>query len=282
MWGLIKMVSIREITPAEAPVLSAMSDSVNWNVSANECALLTTAENMRGFFLEADGEIAGSAGMVTYEPSSLVFINLVIVKPEFRRRGYATMLIEHILKVTENYRTKKLHATPEGSVVYAPLGFKPCRTISFFSAQNPVLSDPGNVDVHTMSDAEFEAAVEADAGYFGFNRRNLLEFSRRENPALALAAPGGHIFGRRWKRFRQMAGLYSNDFNTAVALAAAAAKLDQSQPQSIITYDMQKDFQEFLLDGGFTKTREMLDMEFGENTPEPPMGYRAIYGGDMG
>ena len=276
------MINIREINPAEAPILSAMSDSVNWNVSAAECELLTVAENMRAFFLEADGEIAGSAGMVTYEPASLVFINLVIVKPEFRRRGYATMLIEHILDQTRDYRCKRLHATPEGSKVYAPMGFKPCNTISFFSAEKPCLQAPGDIDVHTMNDEEFTSAVLRDQQSFGFCRENLLKFSRQQNPALALAVSDGHIFGRRWKRFRQMAALDCQDLNSAMALAAAASKIDDSLPQSIITYDCQKDFQQFLLDGNFVKTREMLDMVLGEEPEAPPMNYRAIYGGDLG
>ena len=101
------MINIREIKTSEAGVLSSMADGVNWNVAPSECELVTSADNMKGFFLEVDGEIAGSAGMVTYEPQSLVFINLVIVKPEFRRRGYATMMIEHILNLTADYRTKK-------------------------------------------------------------------------------------------------------------------------------------------------------------------------------
>ena len=73
------MIRIREIRTSEAGILSAMSDAVNWNNAPSECGLITSADNMKGFFLEADGEIAGSAGMVTYEPQSLVFINLVIV-----------------------------------------------------------------------------------------------------------------------------------------------------------------------------------------------------------
>ena len=119
------MINIRTITPAEAPVLSSMADGVNWNVAPAECGLITTADNMKGIFLEVDGEIAGSAGMVTYEPQSLVFINLVIVKEKFRRNGYATKMIEHILELTRDYKTKRLHATPDGSKVYAPLGFQP-------------------------------------------------------------------------------------------------------------------------------------------------------------
>lgn len=261
-----------------------MSDAVNWNNSPDECRLLTEADNSCGFFLEVDGEIAGSAGMVTYEPQSLVFINLVIVKEQYRRCGYATRLVEHILERTAGYKTKKLHATPEGSKVYAPLGFKPCRSISFFSAAAPLLDAPLLPGIHAMSADELKLAVERDKECFGFFRHNLLKACYRFHPELALSAGDGksHIFGRRWKKFRQLSALAADDLNMAMALTARAAELDRSQPLSIITYDQQKDFQDFLVKGNFARTREMLDMELGENTPAPPDFYRAIYGGDMG
>ncbi len=96
------MIRNREIRTSEAGILSATSDAVNWNNATPECGLIATADNMKGFFLEADGEIAGSVGMVTCEPGSLVFINLVIMKEQFRRRGYAARLIGHILDLTRN------------------------------------------------------------------------------------------------------------------------------------------------------------------------------------
>ena len=279
-----KMIKIRNITPAEAPVLSAMADKVNWNVAPAECGLVTTADNMQGIFLEVDGEIAGSAGLVTYEPQSLVFINLVIVKEEFRRKGYATKMIEHILDMTRDYKTKRLHATPDGSKVYAPLGFQPCRTISFFAAENPVLEAPANIGVHAMQPDEVAGAIARDAECFGFSRHNLLNFNYKEFGQYAFASDDGkaHIWGRRWKKYRQMAALVSEDLPTAMALAACTANLDKSQPQSIICYDMQTEFMDFLKAGGFVKVREMVDMYFGEPDSEPPMKYRTIYGGDMG
>ena len=278
------MINIREIKPSEAHILSSMADGVNWNVAPSECELVTSADNMKGFFLEVDGEIAGSAGMVTYEPQSLVFINLVIVKEEFRRRGYATKMIEHILDLTRNYKTKRLHATPDGSKVYAPLGFQPCRTISFFAAENPMLEAPENIGVHSMLPDEVAAATARDAECFGFSRKNLLDFNYREFGKYALVSDDGksHIWGRRWKKYRQMAALVSSDMQNAMALAAAAANLDKSQPQSIICYDMQTEFMDFLKSGGFVKVREMVDMVLGEDGDEPPMQYRTIYGGDMG
>ena len=278
------MINIREITPAEATVLSAMADGVNWNVAPSECGLITTAGNMKGFFLEVDGEIAGSAGMVTYEPQSLVFINLVIVKEKFRRNGYATRMIEHILELTSKYKTKRLHATPDGSKVYAPLGFQPYRTISFFAAENPTLAAPENIGVHAMQANEVAAAIDRDAECFGFSRHNLLNFNYKEFGQYAFVSNDGksHIWGRRWKKYRQMAALVSEDLPTAMALTAHAAHLDKSQPQSIICYDTQIEFMEFLKSGNFVKVREMVDMYLGEPDEEPPMKYRTIYGGDMG
>lgn len=279
-----QMINIRTITPAEAPVLSSMADGVNWNVAPAECGLITTADNMKGIFLEVDGEIAGSAGMVTYEPQSLVFINLVIVKEKFRRNGYATKMIEHILELTRDYKTKRLHATPDGSKVYAPLGFQPCRTISFFAAENPSLEAPGNIGVHPMQPNEVAAAIERDAECFGFSRHNIFNFNYKEFGQYAFVSDDGksHIWGRRWKKYRQMAALVSEDLPTAMALAAHAANLDKSQPQSIICYDSQIEFMEFLKSGGFVKVREMVDMYLGEPDAEPPTQYRTIYGGDMG
>lgn len=278
------MINIREIKTSEAPILSSMADAVNWNVAPAECALVTSADNMKGFFLEVDGEIAGSAGMVTYEPQSLVFINLVIVKEKFRRQGYATRMIEHILDLTRNYKTKRLHATPDGSKVYAPLGFSPCRTISFFAADNPKLEAPENIGVRPMTADELPGAIQRDAGCFGFSRHNLLNFNYSEFGQYALVSDDGnaHIWGRRWKKYRQMAALVSSDLSTAMSLAAAAANLDKSQPQSIICYDMQNEFMDFLKSGGFVKVREMVDMYLGEPDTAPPAKYRTIYGGDMG
>lgn len=278
------MVRIRKIETAEASILSSMSDKVNWNVAPCECALLTSADNMCGYFLEVDGEIAGSAGVVTYEPQSLVFINMVIVKEEFRRRGYATMMLEHILETTRNYRTKRLHATPDGSKVYAPLGFESCRGISFFAADTPDLHAPEKIGVHAMLPEELPEVIKRDEFCFGHKRDNLLKFNNNEFGKYAFVSDDGkaHILGRRGKKYRQVAALVSEDLPTAMALAAAASQLDKSQAQSIICYDIQSEFMEFLKSGGFVKVREMVDMVLGDDPGVPPISYRTIYGGDMG
>ena len=135
-----------------------------------------------------------------------------------------------------------------------------------------------------MMPDEVAGAVARDKECFGFSRGNLLEFNYREFGKYALVSDDGksHIWGRRWKKYRQMAALVSDDMQNAMALAAAAVNLDKTQAQSIICYDMQNEFMDFLKSGGFVKVREMVDMYLGEPGEEPPMQYRTIYGGDMG
>ena len=135
-----------------------------------------------------------------------------------------------------------------------------------------------------MQPDEVAGAIARDAECFGFSRHNLLNFNYKEFGQYAFARDDGkaHIWGRRWKKYRQMAALVSEDLPTAMALAACAANLDKSQPQSIICYDTQTEFMEFLKSGNFVKVREMVDMYLGEPDKEPPMKYRTIYGGDMG
>ncbi len=280
------MITIREIRPEEAPLLSALSDSVGWNNAPAECRLLTETPSMRAIFAVADGEIAGSAGMIAYEPARLVFINLVIVKPEFRHRGIATRMIEHIIDYYRGFRTFKLHATPEGGKVYEKLGFETRRTISFFTADRPDFghaADPA-IAVRPLRQEDMADCVARDRGCFGLERRALLEFNFRQHPELALAAAGsrGFILGRRWKKYRHLSCLEADSLPVAAALAARAAALDASQTLSIITYDHQSAFQRILRDAGFAKVRDMIDMELGEPDFPPPAEYFAIYGGDMG
>lgn len=280
------MMEFREIQAAEAPLLSALSDAVGWNNAPAECRLLTETPSMRAIFAVVDGEIAGSAGMVAYEPGLLVFINLVIVKPEFRHRGIATRMIEHILERYRGFRTFKLHATPEGGKVYEKLGFATRRTISFFTADRPdfgTAPDPA-VAIRPLRREELPECVARDRSCFGAERRALLEFNYREHPELALAAEDGRgfILGRRWKKYRHLSCLEADGLATATALTARAAALDASQTLSIITYDSQCEFQQVLRQAGFAKVRDMIDMELGEPGFPPPAGYFAIYGGDMG
>lgn len=87
-----------------------------------------------GVIIEEDGEIA-SAGflIITEKPASPKFLtgytgNImnVLTYPKFRRKGYATKIIQRIIKEGEqmNVTTFDLSATKEGLKLYSKLGFK--------------------------------------------------------------------------------------------------------------------------------------------------------------
>jgi len=95
-----------------------------------------------GWIAEADGCIAGSAGMllVDWPPHPFhpdedrrAYLLNVFVEPEFRRRGLAHKLIELCLGEASRLgiRVVTLHASDAGRRVYERLGFKTSNEMMF-------------------------------------------------------------------------------------------------------------------------------------------------------
>ncbi len=275
------MIEIREMKPEEAPLLYEMSGLAGWNHSREECAAMAGNGWAQGYFLFCEGTLAGTAGAVTYGKNEMLFINMVIVKPEFRRRGFATRMIEFLKQRYSGCRVFRLDASPDGSKVYEKIGFKTRRMISCFEADS---LQCGKLDLRGISPmtADFPArAAEADSRNYGVFRGPLFDWNFRHNAGLALVSPEGFVLGRHGRKRRMISALEAVSPEGAFRLAAAAASLGPG-PVGIITYDSQKEFQALLLKAGFRKTREMFDMEFKNAGTTPAAHYRALYGGDFG
>ncbi len=78
-----------------------------------------------GCFAAFSGErLIGTVTTTTYG-TDLAWIGMMLVHPEFRRRGIATALMRHSIVYLQNHGLEciKLDATPEGQFVYEQLGF---------------------------------------------------------------------------------------------------------------------------------------------------------------
>lgn len=81
----------------------------------------------RGCFLaEWDGQSAGTVTTTLY-PGGLAWIGMMLVHPDFRRRGIASALMETAISHLqgEGATCIKLDATPDGEPVYTRIGFRP-------------------------------------------------------------------------------------------------------------------------------------------------------------
>ncbi|MDF1862804.1 MAG: GNAT family N-acetyltransferase [Verrucomicrobiales bacterium] len=103
----------------------SLVELAGWNQRAEDWSRLLAAEPEGCFLIEWNGSPAGTATTTRYG-SDLGWVGMVLVHPDFRRRGLATALLERCLVylLEENQMScVKLDATPEGQKVYEKLGF---------------------------------------------------------------------------------------------------------------------------------------------------------------
>ena len=278
-------MDIREMTPQDAPRLFELAGEVGWNQTLEDCRFLTDSEWCKMICVEDNGQVIATAGAPVY--NDVGFINMVIVHPDYRKRGIATAMIRHFLD-TLKVKTFRLHATPAGSFVYSKIGFQTTRTMSYFMAGAPkvVAPDPGIVPA-TMAD--LEAIAELDRKNSGMNRKKLLEnnLTRFGQFALKIEEKGSleaFILGRRGRKQRQIAAVEtrSGDWKKAFALIAAALPMEKELPSNIIFFDADKEAIKEAQNWGMERVRELIEMEYGVPGTPPGAGYHAIYGGDFG
>ena len=101
----------------------ALSRSANWNQNEADWRVMLAIGRGWGLTL-ADGTLAASTVILPYG-GKFAWISMVLVLPEHRRKGYASLLLRKALK--ENTRlglTSILDATPAGHEVYVQEGFQ--------------------------------------------------------------------------------------------------------------------------------------------------------------
>ena len=278
-------MNIREMTPADAGRLYELAGLVGWNQTLEDCAFLINSPACRMICVEGNGEVIATAGAPVYD--DVGFINMVIVHPDYRKRGIATSMIRYLLENLK-VRTFRLHATPAGSCVYGKIGFVTTRTMSYFVAEPPKFA-PSPIEVEQATAADLEELAALDFRNCGLKRKFLFEdnLKRFGRFALKIAGDGGiaaFALGRRGRKQRQIAAVETRDgdWEKAFALIAAAAPMEKVLPTNMILFDADKDAVKRAEAGGFAKVRELIEMEYGVPGMPPGAGYHAIFGGDFG
>ena len=83
------MIQLRQARLDDAQALLALSGAVGWNHTAPDCRAALEYPEGIGVLAEAPGGAIGGSAIGAGYGSALAFISLVIVLPEFRRRGHA-------------------------------------------------------------------------------------------------------------------------------------------------------------------------------------------------
>ncbi|MGJ5813573.1 GNAT family N-acetyltransferase [Paludibaculum fermentans] len=116
------MAQLRQLRAADLDDAMALSTSVSWNQTGEDWARLLRLTPEHCFCVEEDGRAVASAVAIAYG-DALAWIGMVLTLPEYRGRGFASLLLRQCLD-SLTVPTVKLDATELGRPVYARLGFQ--------------------------------------------------------------------------------------------------------------------------------------------------------------
>ena len=245
-----------------------LSGEAGWNQRPEDWLLYLEHGHTVGCRTD-DGTIVGTAAAMPYE-GGYGYLALVLVTPDWQRRGLGTRMVEHCLSwLDDRHMIPLLDATAAAAGGYRRQGFGPMLELYRWEIDLPppepatgVAVDAGATDLATM--------VELDAQAFGAARPRLLDDIRRRAGTRGITAPSGDGFAmlRRGRRAAQIGPLIAPDDRVAIALldtvmAGAGGDIIIDVPKS------QTAFGTALEAKGFMRRRSFLRMVRGE-PPAPP------------
>lgn len=126
--GVVSMsssISIRRLTVDDLDFAEELRRLAGWNQRRCDWQRLLDYEPEGCFLGLLDGRPVGTVTTTTYGVD-LAWIGMMLVHPDYRRRGIATVLMEQSLDELRRrgVRCIKLDATPAGQPVYERLGFR--------------------------------------------------------------------------------------------------------------------------------------------------------------
>ncbi|MEZ5395335.1 MAG: GNAT family N-acetyltransferase [Bryobacterales bacterium] len=184
---------IRTMTKADIPGLMELKNSAGWNQIEADWENVLALEPSGCFVYEADGRVAGSATVASFG-TKLAWIGMVLVLPDYRRRGIARALMEHSVSYCRERQIDcvKLDATDMGRPLYASLGFEDEQPIERWGLEGcnvEAVEAPPRL-------ASAESIFELDRESFGADRTRMLAILHQRFPEHAFGDAHGYGLGR--------------------------------------------------------------------------------------
>ena len=269
-------LAIRLLSPSDIPAAMKLKNMAGWNQTESDWRRLLEAEPVGCFAASAGERVIATTTVITYG-KALAWIGMVLVDPEYRRRGIATSLMRRALGYLRGLevRTVKLDATPAGRKVYEGLGFQEESLVERWQGRiRPVIAPAAeSLTVREAIDEQGAAdIISLDGEAFGADRSRLLRSLLAESivsPLTVLAAGGevrGYALAREGTNACYLGPIVARDANAASALLdRLLAKLEGKEAFA----DLNTAFdggREMLASRGMTKQRDLIRMRRGEES----------------
>ena len=218
---------------ADLPGALALSVSAHWN--QNEADWRDMLALGQGWGIDApspqgQGVLAASTVVLPYGPD-FAWVSMVLVLPEYRRQGFASLLLRHALAMLKAQgRSAVLDATPAGHAVYRQEGFADTWGFARYrrdALQAGALRPAVQPRPRPLTEGDWVRIAALDAPAFGADRLPLLRrlAARQPRAALVLENSGriaGYVLAREGREATQIGPLVARDEAAAFELLEAA------------------------------------------------------------
>lgn len=186
----------RVLLPSDLDFAHDLSRLAAWNQTRRDWERFLSLAPEGCFLAEFSGEAAGTATTTTYG-GTLAWIGMVLVHPDFRRRGVGTELLRRSiahLREEKHVGCVRLDATPAGRPLYEGLGFQAEWGLRRWVRESE--TEAATFPLTTQCLALGETLLSLDRQTFGADRSDLLR-SLAAGSADALDLPDGSFGLRR-------------------------------------------------------------------------------------
>ena len=179
-------------------IASAMrlKEAAGWNQTPMDWERLLRLEPDGCFVDERDEVIAGSATALRHG-CDIAWIGMVLVLPEFRRRGIARGLMRHCLRwlTDQGIRVSRLDATEMGRPLYVELGFRDEAFVERWE-RPPVAAHAAGYRREEDPAGFSEAEAALDQSAHGYDRSVLMHDLAADGSIERIRSASGFAFGR--------------------------------------------------------------------------------------
>ena len=263
-------VQIRLMTNQDLAFADSLRALANWNQTLADWKRLLHHDSQGCFVAEWNGRPAGTVTTTTYS-SRLAWIGMLLVHPEFRKRGIGRALLERSIAHLRSggVRGIKLDATPQGLPLYEQLGFRSEWTLRRWQLSRVSLPK-APTSFRRATENDLDAIDNLDTESFGVSRRRLIESIVRDLPRLLVAYEGPKLIAygiaRDGARATYLGPISATSSEQGRNIAAALlADLDPAHPVFWDIPDPNIAPVSHAAELGFTVQRELTRMYLGEN-----------------
>jgi GNAT superfamily N-acetyltransferase len=240
----------------------ALSTGVGWNQTAADWALFIAHGRVIGLW-DSKRRLVATAATFPYD-DGFGWISMVIVAPDWRRRGLARRLMAECIETLRRQgRAALLDATPSGAEVYAGLGFASLSGMERWQGDGGAAA--ASAGVTRLPSRAAARLTAADEVAFGASRGFLLRDFLARDGTVALQSGEAMAVMRRGTRATQLGPLIAPSAASASRLLAGAIALAHG-PVFLDLLEGSKALAPLLEASGFRIQRPFRRMALGRDT----------------